>query len=114
MTLLLLNVKQSGESKITEAMFRLNQSSLEVEQKMLVFLTISLLLALLSECKLVKRSLASHPLAKCNDGTPANYYYTDDLLHATKLVINLEGGGACGDKEDCVKRCAVHFRYQKL
>ena len=58
--------KQSGESKKTEAMFRLNQSSPEVElvQKMLVFLTISLLLTPLSECKLVKRSLASHPLAK--------------------------------------------------
>ena len=71
---------------------------------MLFFLTLSLLLAPLSESKLVKRSLASHPLAKCNDGTSANYYYTDDLLHATKLVINLEGGGACGDKEDCVRR----------
>ena len=71
---------------------------------MLVFLTLILLLAPLSESKLVKRSLASYPLAKCNDGTPANYYYTDDLLHATKLVINLEGGGACGNKEDCVKR----------
>ena len=47
--LLLPNVKQSGESKITEAMFRLNQSSPEVElvQKMLVFLTISLLRCLL-------------------------------------------------------------------
>ena len=95
-------------------MFRLNQSSLEVEQKMLVFLTISLLLAPLSECKLVKRSLASYPLAMCNDGTPANYYYTDDHLHATKLVINLEGGGACRDKEDCVKRFSAHLRYQKL
>ena len=71
---------------------------------MLVFLTLSLLLAPLSESKLVKRSLAGYPLAKCNDGSPANYYYTDDLLHATKLVINLEGGGACGDKEDCVRR----------
>ena len=72
---------------------------------MLLILCLSLLnQAPLSECKLVKRSLASHPLAKCNDGTPANYYYTDDLLHATKLVINLEGGGACGDKEDCVRR----------
>ena len=71
----------------------------------LLFITLSLLQAPVSECKMVKRSLASHPLAKCNDGTPANYYYTDDLLHATKLVINLEGGGACSNKEDCIKRC---------
>ena len=75
---------------------------------MVVFLFLILsLLAPWSEGKLVKRSLASYPLAKCNDGTPANYYYTDDLLHAAKLVINLQGGGGCWDKEDCVKRCAV-------
>ena len=37
-----------------------------------------LLLAILSPChghRMVKRSLASHPLALCNDGTPAAYYY---------------------------------------
>ena len=72
---------------------------------LLVFLFLILsLLAPWSEGKLVKRSLASYPLAKCNDGTPANYYYTDDLLQATKLLINLEGGGACSDKDDCVER----------
>ena len=31
-----------------------------------------------------------------------------DLLHATKLVINLEGGDACSNKDDCIKRCAQH------
>ena len=75
----------------------------------LLFITLNLLQAPVSDCKMVKRSLASHPLAKCNDGTPANYYYTDDLLHATKLVINLEGGGACSNKEDCIKRCFAFY-----
>ena len=101
-------VQCQTESEVTETMFRLNQPSrVELGQMMLVllFITLSLLQAPVSECKMVKRSLASHPLAKCNDGTPANYYYTDDLLHATKLVINLEGGGACWNKEDCIKRC---------
>ena len=71
--------------------------------KVFLFLTLSLL-APWAEGKFVKRSLASHPLAKCNDGTPANYYYSDDLLHATKLVINLQGGGACYDKQGCKNR----------
>ena len=71
--------------------------------KVFLFITLSLR-APWAEGKFVKRSLASHPLAKCNDGTPANYYYSDDLLHATKLVINLQGGGACYDKQGCKNR----------
>jgi len=63
------------------------------------------LLAPWSEGKLLKRSLSGYPLAKCNDGTPANYYYTPDLLNADKLVINLQGGGACYDKQGCQNRC---------
>ena len=62
------------------------------------------LLASWSEGKLLKRSLSGYPLAKCNDGTPANYYYTPDLLNADKLVINLQGGGACYDKQGCQNR----------
>ena len=62
------------------------------------------LLAPWSEGKLLKRSLSSYPLARCNDGTPANYYYTPDLLNADKLVINLQGGGACYDKQGCQNR----------
>ena len=62
------------------------------------------LLAPWSEGKLLKRSLSGYPLAKCNDGTPANYYYTPDLLNADKLVINLQGGGACYDKQGCQNR----------
>jgi len=72
--------------------------------KLIFFLTLSLL-APWSEGKFVKRSLVSYELARCNDGTPANYYYSDDLLHATKLVINLQGGGACYDKQGCENRC---------
>ena len=74
--------------------------------KLFLFLMLCLL-APWSEGKFVKRSLASYELAKCNDGTPANYYYSDDLLHATKLVINLQGGGACYDKQGCQNRCLL-------
>ena len=74
------------------------------------FLTTVTLLALWSEGKLLKRSLSSYPLAKCNDGTPANYYYTPDLLNADKLVINLQGGGACYDKQGCQNR-SVATKY---
>ena len=68
------------------------------------FLLIVTLLAPWSEGKLLKRSLSGYPLARCNDGTPANYYYTPDLLNADKLVINLQGGGACYDKQGCQNR----------
>ena len=80
----------------------------EQMMKLSFFLTLSLL-APWSEGKFVKRSLASYELAKCNDGTPANYFYSDDLLDATKLVINLQGGGACYDKQGCQNRCADSY-----
>ena len=76
--------------------------------KVFLFLTLSLL-APWAEGRFVKRSLAGHALALCNDGTPANYYYSDDLLHATKLVINLQGGGACYDKQGCENRCVGFY-----
>ena len=69
------------------------------------------LLAPWSEGKLLKRSLSGYHLAKCNDGTPANYYYTPDLLNADKLVINLQGGGACYDKQGCQNRFVNHHRH---
>lgn len=67
-----------------------------------------LLLAIFSPChghRMVKRSLASHPLALCNDGTPAAYYYSDDTLEASKLVIFLQGGGQCSSVQQCEHRC---------
>ena len=67
------------------------------------------LLAPWTEGKLLKRSLSGYPLAKCNDGTPANYYYTPDLLNADKLVINLQGGGACYDKQGCQNRSVANI-----
>ena len=90
-----------------------SKSSTLVLIDVFLFLTLSLL-APWSEGKFVKRSLASYELAKCNDGTPANYYYSDDLLHATKLVINLQGGGACYDKQGCQNRCADAFYLSTL
>ena len=90
-----------------------SEETLGQTMKLFLFLSLSLL-APWSEGKFVKRSLASYPLAKCNDGTPANYYYSDDLLHATKLVINLQGGGACYDKQGCQNRCADAFYLSTL
>merc|ERR1711971_655528 len=81
-----------------------SEETLGQTMKLFFFLTLSLL-APWSEGRFVKRSLASYELAKCNDGTPANYFYSDDLLDATKLVINLQGGGACYDKQGCQNRC---------
>ena len=42
-------------------------------------------------------SLESHPLARCNDGTPAVYYRRpmDSFQGPKKLLIYLEGGGHC-------------------
>ena len=42
-------------------------------------------------------SLESHPLAQCNDGTPAVYYRRpmDSYQDTKKLLIYLEGGGMC-------------------
>jgi len=48
---------------------------------------------------------ATFPLAKCNDGTQANYYHQPGEPHG-KFVINLQGGAFCGTVESCNDRCA--------
>merc|ERR1719334_58546 len=57
---------------------------------------------------LYKKSLSNHPLAVCNDGTPAAYF-TQDLHNLTspKVVIYLAPGGGCFTKENCQQRCEV-------
>ena len=42
-------------------------------------------------------SLSDHPLALCNDGTPATYYRNplNDDTDTKKLLIYLNGGGMC-------------------
>ena len=50
-------------------------------------------------------SLESHPLAQCNDGTPAVYYRRpmDSFQGPKKLLIYLEGRGPlCADGPRCV------------
>ena len=46
------------------------------------------------------------PLARCNDNTPAIFYYrpASRPADADKWVINLQGGGACGNGLDCSQR----------
>merc|ERR1712130_657058 len=40
----------------------------------------------------------------CNDGTRATYY-TQDGLASGRVVIGLQGGGACHDIAECTRRC---------
>ena len=46
--------------------------------------------------------LSTHPYARCLDGSPAGYYISHGS--ADLVVINLEGGGECVDKESCQVR----------
>ena len=54
-------------------------------------------------------SLESHPLAQCNDGTPAVYYRRpmDSFQDTKKLLIYLEGGGHCVPLDPGVSSCFV-------
>ena len=56
-------------------------------------------------------SLSEHPLARCNDGTPAVYYRRplSSPRDTRKLLLYLEGGGLCGPGDpavSCAARCA--------
>ena len=55
--------------------------------------------------RLVLNTLSDYPLALCNDGTSATYFYTEDALANPNLLIFLQGGGACKSPEECKKRC---------
>jgi len=49
--------------------------------------------------------LAGHPLAVCNDGTPASYTLRPGVGQGRKRwVIFLKGGGQCSTSEDCASR----------
>ena len=58
--------------------------------------------------------LEKFPEAKCNDGTPAIFYYgaatkTEDR---DKWLIFLQGGGACQDGQSCAERwCSAETAY---
>lgn len=57
--------------------------------------------------KLLRRELQGYPLAKCNDGTTAGYFYDQDVLSAgQKVLVYLPDGGHCDSAEDCKERCS--------
>lgn len=46
-----------------------------------------------------------YPLARCNDGTQANFFH-DPGQPGDKILIELQGGGACSSIESCHFRCS--------
>ena len=56
------------------------------------------------ELQLRRLPKSSYPLAVCNDGSQASYY-TQPGEHGGTVLIWLEGGGACWDKDSCEERC---------
>jgi len=69
----------------------------------------SLLTFLVSEVQsivLLRRNLSDFPLARCNDGSPAAYFYQQDIRKAgNKFLIYLPDGGNCGSVDQCNARC---------
>jgi len=59
----------------------------------------------ISSTHLVQRELSDYPLALCNDGTPATYFYSEEDLANPYLLIDLQGGGACQSPDSCQHRC---------
>eukprot|EP00746_Dinoflagellata_sp_MGD_P002486 gnl/MRDRNA2_/MRDRNA2_104849_c0_seq1.p1 gnl/MRDRNA2_/MRDRNA2_104849_c0~~gnl/MRDRNA2_/MRDRNA2_104849_c0_seq1.p1 ORF type:complete len:945 (+),score=161.57 gnl/MRDRNA2_/MRDRNA2_104849_c0_seq1:151-2985(+) len=50
-------------------------------------------------------NMQQHPNAKCNDGSPAAFYYgAADAEHQKKWHIHLEGGNWCYDQKSCMGR----------
>jgi len=47
---------------------------------------------------------SQYPLARCNDGSQANYFHQPGR-HKGKVMIWLEGGGLCFNKDTCDARC---------
>jgi len=73
---------------------------------LLAFLFITSLTRTLAT-KLLRRELDGYPLAKCNDGTTAGYFYDQDVLSAgQKVLVYLPDGGHCESAEDCKERCS--------
>jgi hypothetical protein len=58
--------------------------------------------------------LAAFPDARCNDGTPAVFYFRPaaNAANASRWVIQLQGGGACRTPDACAKRwCSVETNF---
>jgi Pectinacetylesterase len=57
---------------------------------------------------------AMSPLARCNDGTPATFYFRPGTTAAgrDRWVIQLQGGGGCRSPDDCAARwCSVGTNF---
>jgi O-palmitoleoyl-L-serine hydrolase len=50
------------------------------------------------------RPAAAHPLAVCNDGTPAGYYFSPSPSGSADWVVHQQGGGWCFDAASCRER----------
>ena len=51
------------------------------------------------------QSLAAYPLAVCNDGSAAAYYYRRGAARSQLWLIQLEGSGLCFSAASCSRRC---------
>ena len=60
--------------------------------------------AIISSSNIILLLLCPH--CRCNDGSQANYYH-DPGQHQGRVVISLQGGGACDTVESCEHRCQV-------
>jgi len=57
---------------------------------------------------LLRRNLTDYSLAKCNDGSPAAYFYQEDTRRSSdKVLVYLPGGGDCSSIEECQERCSM-------
>jgi len=73
---------------------------------MIVLLVLSGLFSFSLQTTLIRRDLGSYDLARCNDGTPAAYFYQQDVRYAGQdVVIYLPDGGECDSVEGCRDRC---------
>ncbi len=62
----------------------------------------------------VDLDLAAFPNARCNDGSAGTFYFRPaaTAAGATRWVIQLQGGGACRDGDDCARRwCSVDTNF---
>ena len=60
---------------------------------------------------------AEYPLALCNDGSPAIFYYRpfQGAANRDRWVIQLQGGGSCATANDCAKRwCSVDTNFSMV
>lgn len=76
-------------------------------------IALGLLVALTCLCRevsavtLLRRNLTDYSLAKCNDGSPAAYFYQEDTRRSRdKVLVYLPDGGDCSSLNECQERCS--------